>query len=312
MFITGQLSNIGRLSSGGSMSLERQFKGSIVALITPMLANGDVDFDSLTNLIEWHIKSGTDGFVILGTTAETVTLTADEKLAVLKHAISVNNGRLPIIVGNGSNCTATTIETTKEYQELGIDGFLTVTPYYNKPNQRGTVAHFKAVAEVSRKPIILYNVPGRTNLDLSNDSVIELMSVPNIVGIKDATGDISRVAVLKSADPNFILLSGDDATSLEFVKSGGHGSISVTANVVPAELSTMLREALTGDFDTAQALDSKLQGLHNDLFIEPNPVPTKYLLAEQKLITTDFVRLPLVTMEPNNKTIVKQALLQSK
>lgn len=294
------------------MSLERQFSGSYVALITPMLTNGEVDFDSLTKLIEWHIASGTDGFVILGTTAETVTLNNDEKLAVLKHAIEVNNKRLPIIVGNGSNCTATTIATTKAYQELDIDGFLTVTPYYNKPNQRGTIAHLRAVAEASTKPIILYNVPGRTNVDLSNESVIELMAVENIVGIKDATGDLSRVAVFKEADEGFILFSGDDATSREFIELGGHGSISVTANVAPKQLAQMVNLSIQGEHEQAKSVDAKLAALHQDLFIEPNPVPAKFLLAEEKIITSDFVRLPLVTMEPNNKTIVKQALEQSK
>lgn len=312
MFIHSPLSNIGRLSSGGSMSLEQKWFGSFVALITPMTEEGNVDFDSLSRLIEWHIEMGTNGFVILGTTAETVTLTEDEKWAVLTHAIDVNAGRLPIIVGNGSNCTATTISTTQKYDELAIDGFLTVTPYYNKPNQRGTVAHFKAVAAVTTKPILLYNVPGRTNLDLSNDSVISLMDVPNIVGIKDATGDLNRVDAFKEVNPHFLLFSGDDATSREYVKRGGHGSISVTANVAPKLLSGMINSAIAGDYANSQRIDEKLERLHHDLFIEPNPVPAKTLLADEGLIQSDFVRLPLVSMEPNNKNTIKQALQLSK
>ncbi|QTH64107.1 4-hydroxy-tetrahydrodipicolinate synthase [Psychrosphaera ytuae] len=290
------------------MSLKEKFSGSFVALITPMSEQGEIDFDALSKLIEWHIENGTNGLVILGTTAETVTLTEQEKWAVLTHAIKINDGRLPIIVGNGSNCTATTIATTKKYNELAIDGYLTVTPYYNKPNQRGTVAHFKAVAEATDKPIILYNVPGRTNLDLSNDSVITLMAIKNIVGIKDATGDLDRVGVFKQASDEFVLLSGDDATSREFVRLGGHGTISVTANVAPHFVAEMITAARKGDSTLASSVDSKIEALHKDLFIEPNPVPAKFALKELGLISSDFVRLPLVELEPNSKNVIKQAL----
>lgn len=290
------------------MSYIEQFSGSFVALITPMSETGEVDFDTLSKLVEWHIENGTNGLVILGTTAETVTLSEDEKWAVLTHVIKVNNGRLPIIVGNGSNCTATTIQTTKKYDELSIDGFLTVTPYYNKPNQRGTIAHFRAVAEATDKPIILYNVPGRTNLDLSNESVIELMKVPNIVGIKDATGDLDRVGIFKQANEEFVLLSGDDATSREFVRLGGHGTISVTANVAPKQIAEMISAALAGDVALAASKDAQIEALHQDLFIEPNPVPAKYALKELGLLPSEFVRLPLVELEPNSKNVIKQAL----
>lgn len=290
------------------MSYIEQFSGSFVALITPMSETGEVDFDTLSKLVEWHIENGTNGLVILGTTAETVTLSEDEKWAVLTHAIKVNNGRLPIIVGNGSNCTATTIQTTKKYDELSIDGFLTVTPYYNKPNQRGTIAHFRAVAEATDKPIILYNVPGRTNLDLSNDSVVELMKIPNIVGIKDATGDLDRVGIFKQANEEFVLFSGDDATSREFVRLGGHGTISVTANVAPKHIAEMISAALAGDIALAATKDAQIEALHQDLFIEPNPVPAKYALKELGLLPSEFVRLPLVELEPNSKNVIKQAL----
>lgn len=294
------------------MSLKAKFQGSFVALITPMLNNGEVDFDSLTNLIEWHIASKTDGLVILGTTAESATLNEAEKMQVLTHSIDVNDGRLPIIVGNGSNSTAATIETTQKYDHLEIDGFLTVTPYYNKPSQRGMIQHFKAIAEASSKPIILYNVPGRTNVDLSNQSVMELMAVENIVGIKDATGDLSRVRVLKQANPDFILFSGDDVTSKDFLHLGGDGAISVTANIRPGQLREMVQYALAGEQQNANDIDKKLVALHNDLFIEPNPVPVKWALMLENKISSDFVRLPLVTMEPNHHNVIKQALEQSK
>ncbi len=312
MFILIWLSNIPCHIDGGSMSLNPKLTGSFVALITPMLNNGEVDFDSLTSLIEWHILAGTDGLVILGTTAESATLSESEKMQVLTHSIDVNNQRLPIVVGNGTNCTASTIEVTQKYDHLAIDGFLTVTPYYNKPSQRGMIHHFKAVAAAATKPIILYNVPGRTNVDLSNDSVKELMAVSNIVGIKDATGDLTRVRQLKEANPDFILLSGDDASSKDFLHLGGDGVISVTANIRPKEIAQMVSLSRSGKAQQAHEIDSKLSALHHDLFIEPNPVPVKWALLQEDKISSDFVRLPLVTMEPKHHSVIKQALEQSK
>jgi len=296
------------------MSSKKQlnFSGSFVALITPMLADGMVDFKSLRKLVDWHIESGTHGLVILGTTAESATLTEAEQLEVLDCVIQQNSGRLPIVVGNGTNSTASTIAKTRLFDELAIDGFLTVTPYYNKPTQKGMIAHFRAVAASTAKPILLYNVPGRTGVDLDNESVIELMSVENIVGIKDATGDLSRVATLKEADENFALFSGDDATGLNYVVKGGDGVISVTANVVPRLMSQMLVALQHKDLDSAVSINGKLASLHTDLFIEPNPVPAKWALKELGQIASDMVRLPLLPMEPIHHNVIKQALQSAK
>ena len=288
------------------------FSGSFVALITPMLEDGKVYFESLKNLVTWHIESGTQGLVILGTTAESATLTQSEQLEVLTTVIEVNNGRLPIIVGNGSNSTSDTIEKTKGFDPLAIDGYLTVTPYYNKPTQKGMVAHFKAVAAVTDKPVLLYNVPGRTGVDLSNESVIELMAVDNIIGIKDATADLTRVAPLKQADASFLLFSGDDATGRQYVSQGGDGVISVTANVEPDLMAQMLNALMTGNTDLASTIDSKLSALHEDLFVEPNPVPAKWALKAKGLIESDMVRLPLLPMEPIHNNVIKQALQKAK
>ena len=282
--------------------------GSFVALITPMLEDGAVDYKSLSSLVNWHIVSGTQGLVILGTTAEAATLSEREQFEVLACVIEVNRGRLPILVGNGSNSTTATIAKTRKLNELAIDGYLTVTPYYNKPTQKGMIAHFKAVAAATDKPIVLYNVPGRTCVDLINDSVIELMAISNIVGIKDATGDLSRVSILKKASESFALLSGDDLTGREFIEAGGDGVISVTANVEPVLMSQMMQALREQDTDKALTIDDKLTLLHRDLFIEPNPVPAKWALKEKGQIVSDMVRLPLLPLEPIHQQAVKLAL----
>ena len=294
-----------------SASSNLKFSGSWVALITPMNDQGDVDFDDLRKLVEWHINCGTTGLVILGTTAETATLTEKEQFDVLNVVIEQNKGRLPLMVGNGGNCTRSTIEKTQKLDKLAIDGFLTVTPYYNKPNQKGMVEHFKAVAAATNKALILYNVPPRTGVDLSNDSVLELMKINNIVGIKDATADLSRVDVMKQADDSFILLSGDDLSSREYMELGGHGVISVTANVEPQIVSDMVLACSEGKNENAKQIDQRVTALHRDLFIEPNPVPSKWALKEKGVIKSDMVRLPLVTMEPTHHKTVKQALQQA-
>ena len=291
-----------------SSTIINNFSGSFVALITPMFDNGDVDYIGLRKLVDWHIVSGTDGLVILGTTAETATLTEQEQALVLDAAIEQNKGRLPLIVGNGSNCTRSTIEKTKQLDALAIDGYLTVTPYYNKPSQKGMVEHFKAVAGVTDKPIILYNVPSRTGVDLNNDAVFELMAVNNIVGIKDATGDLSRVSAMKQKDASFLLFGGDDLTSQHYLSLGGDGVISVTANVEPELMQKMVKASMANNQKDAERYDEKLCLLHRDLFLEPNPVPTKWALKEKGLISSDMVRLPLLTMEPNNHKTIKQAL----
>ena len=294
-----------------SASSNLTFSGSWVALITPMDNEGSVNLNDLRKLVNWHINSGTTGLVVLGTTAETACLTEQEQLLVLNTVIDENNGRLPIVVGNGSNSTQKTIEKTKQLDQLAIDGYLTVTPYYNKPNQKGMVEHFKAIAAATSKPIILYNVPSRTGVDLSNEAVIELSKISNIVGIKDATGDLSRIAVMKSEDESFILFSGDDETSQQYLALGGDGVISVTANVEPAIVSEMVNASSQGLFELAKTIDQRINKLHQDLFIEPNPVPAKWALKEKGIISSDMVRLPLVTMELIHQNIVKQALQEA-
>ena len=291
-----------------SSTVINNFSGCFVALITPMFENGDVDYVSLRKLVDWHIESGTDGLVILGTTAETATLTEQEQAQVLDVAIEQNKGRLSLIVGNGSNCTRSTIEKTKQLDNLAIDGYLTVTPYYNKPSQKGMVEHFKAVAAVTDKPIILYNVPSRTGVDLDNDAVFELMTVNNIVGIKDATGDLSRITAMKQKDAAFLLFSGDDLTSQHYLSLGGDGVISVTANVEPELMHKMVKASMADNQKEAELYDEKLCLLHRDLFLEPNPVPTKWALKQKGLISNDMVRLPLLTMEPINHQTIKLAL----
>lgn len=286
----------------------KSFSGSWPALITPMTEQGEVDYEDLRKLVDWHVNSGTTGLVILGTTAETATLSEAEQLQILETVIAHNNKRLPLIVGNGSNATQKTIDITKKLDHLAIDGYLTVTPYYNKPTQKGMIAHFKAIAAATNKPIILYNVPGRTCVDLANESIIELAKVDNIIGIKDASADVSRVQIIKQACPEFLLFSGDDGSSQRYLELGGDGVISVTANVEPKLVADMVKASLDNDLDTAQQIDSKLAPLHKELFIEPNPVPAKWALQHKAMIKSDVVRLPLLTMEPNNKLVVEQAL----
>ncbi len=288
------------------------FSGSLVAIITPMLADGQVDYVSLKKLLNYQVDNGTDGLVIMGTTGEAATIPFSEQLTVMQFVLDEVQGRVKIIAGNGSNSTAEAIEKTKQLNELAIDGFLTVTPYYNKPTQAGMVAHFKAVAAATDKPVLLYNVPGRTGVDMLADTVATLSAVPNIVGIKEATGSLSRLAELQQRCPkDFLLLSGDDASACEFLLQGGHGVISVTTNVAPLAMSQMINAALQCDRNTAEQIDQTLQGLHRDLFIESNPIPSKWALWRLGLIESDFARLPLTQLEPIHQSAIEQALHQA-
>lgn len=288
-------------------------KGSYVALITPMLATGDVDYPSLTRLVDYHLTQGSDGLVVLGTTAEAATLEWDEQLAVVKAVCDQAAGKLGIIAGNGANSTAAAIKKTQQLAQLAIDGFLTVTPYYNKPMQKGMRLHFEAIAAVSDKPILLYNVPGRTAVDLLPETVAELAAVPTIVGIKEATGSIERLQKLQQCCPaDFSLLSGDDITSANFMLAGGHGVISVTANVAAAAVAGMVKAALAGDERRCLEFDQHLQTLHQQLFVEANPIPVKWAAARIGLIQSDFVRLPLTTLEPIHQTGIEEALRLAK
>lgn len=288
------------------------FRGSFVALITPMTAQGQVDYDSLHTLVDFHLKQGSDGLVIMGTTGEAATLTLTEQHAALKQVCQQVAGLIPVLVGNGAMSTAEAVEKTRFFADLPIDGYLTVTPFYNKPTQKGMLAHFQAVAAATDKAIFLYNVPGRTAVDLKAETVAELAKVPNIVGIKEATGSLARLAELQALCPaDFLLFSGDDASFAEFMLQGGHGVISVTANVAPAAMAAICRAAAQGDAATAKALDSRLQALHRDLFIESNPIPTKWALLRMGLIQSDCLRLPLTQLEPIYQSTIEQALQQA-
>lgn len=284
------------------------FRGSSVALVTPMLENGAIDFNRLTNLVNWHILSGTQALIINGTTGEASTLSREEQCQVLKHVIAQVEKRIPVIAGTGSNATQSTIEKTLEAEQLGADGCLIVTPYYNKPTQAGLLRHFNAIAYKTSLPILLYNVPSRTACDLKPETVVELAKVPNIIGIKEATGDVARVAVLKEhIDREFLLLSGDDGSALEFILAGGDGVISVTANILPGLMSQMCQHALMGENALSKKLNEKMQMMHQVLFLESNPIPVKWLLWQMGKIDLG-IRLPLTVLSTQHHDALMQAL----
>lgn len=290
----------------------RVLSGSLVALVTPFDESGAIDYSALTRLVDWHLDAGTHGLVVLGTTGESVTLSAEEREQVACHVIKQVKGRVPVIVGSGTNATATSITQTQKAKTWGADACLLVTPYYNKPDQEGLYQHFAALAEAVDVPQVLYNVPGRTGCDLLSETVARLAQFDNIVGLKDATGDLARVTEMVEVygDP-LILLSGDDATSLDFVLQGGRGSISVTANVVPEQLSQMMERALAKNEVAAREIDDCLRSLHRDLFVSPNPVPAKWLLAEIGKIATAQVRLPLVSLAAQHHDLLRHAYQQA-
>jgi len=283
-------------------------QGSIVALVTPMDESGAIDKESLKKLLEFHIEQGTDAIVAVGTTGESATLDEDEHCDVIKTVVDVVAGRIPVIAGTGANATSEAINLTRKAKQAGADACLIVTPYYNKPTQQGLYLHYKAIAEAVDIPQILYNVPGRTACDMLPDTVGRLSHIDNIVGIKDATGDLSRVQKfrdLTSAD--FALYSGDDATSREFCLLGGHGTITVTGNVAPRLVHEMITAAINGDNATALAIDLKLQALHKDLFIQSNPIPVKWAVAELGLISKG-IRLPLTWLTEDCFDVVRSAM----
>lgn len=285
------------------------FKGSFVALITPMLANGDVDYPSLNRLVEFHISAGTDGIVSVGTTGESATLSFAQHIDVVKATVAAVAGRCRIVVGSGANSTEESLFLQTKTQDLGIDGFLSVVPYYNKPQQRGMVAHFTVLADAAKVPVILYNVPGRTVADMLPETVAILAQHPNIIGIKDATGDMQRLKDTQSlVAPDFLILSGDDATGCEFMNLGGHGVISVTANIVPKQMKMMCDAALSGNIQAAKQIDDGIVRLHSDLFIESNPVIPKWALYKMGLISSPELRLPLVQAELSSQSLIEQTL----
>lgn len=268
-------------------------KGSLVALVTPMFDDGSVDFDSLKKLVDFHVESKTDAIISVGTSGESATLDIPEQMEVIGKTVAFAAGRIPIIAGTGGNSTSEAMELTRLSAELDIAACLLVVPYYNKPTQEGLYQHFRHIAERVDVPQILYNVPGRTSLDMHNDTVVRLSEIDNIIGIKDATGDIPRVVDFRSrCSADFLLYSGDDATTLEFIRAGGDGCISVTANVAPARMHDMCVAALDGDFVRAEALNQKLDGLHSGLFVESNPIPVKWAVRKLGYIGGG-IRLPL-------------------
>ena len=272
------------------------FKGSNVALVTPMRADGVIDEAALDRLVEYHIDNGTQGIVAVGTTGESATLDVEEHCAVIGRVVEVAAGRVRVIGGTGANSTAEAIHLTGRAKELGVDGCLLVTPYYNKPTQEGLYRHFLAVSEAVDVPQVLYNVPGRTACDLLPETVERLARKPNIVGIKEASGSIERIHdLLGRCGPDFLVLSGEDFLSLDTMLAGGHGVISVTANVAPAAMHEMCSLALEGRSDAARAADARLRDLHAALFFESNPIPVKWTLHDMGLIPPG-IRLPLTPL----------------
>lgn len=284
------------------------FKGSLIALTTPFDAENQVDYAALERLIEFHINEGSNGLVIAGTTGESATLEKSEHAELIRKAVDIVNGRLPIIAGTGSNSTAQTIKLSKDVGASEIDAYLMVAPYYNKPMQEGIYQHFSTIADAVDKPIMLYNVPGRTVTDILPETVSRLAEHPNIFGIKEATGDIERLNQIRElvAD-EFMFYSGDDFTAREFIENGGHGVVTVSGNVAPRLMADMCRAALAGEGERARELDEKLQPLNKALFVESNPIPVKWALAEMGLISSG-IRLPLTAYAEENHAAMRQAM----
>jgi 4-hydroxy-tetrahydrodipicolinate synthase len=286
-------------------------QGSIVALVTPMDESGAVDKDSLKKLVEYHIEQGTDAIVAVGTTGESATLDEDEHCEVIKLVVDYVGGRIPVIAGTGANSTTEAISLTRRAKEVGADACLIVTPYYNKPTQEGLYLHHKAIAEAVDIPQILYNVPGRTACDMLPETVGRLSHVRNIVGIKEATGDLSRVKKIRDlTGDDFAIYTGDDATSREFCLLGGNGTITVTGNVAPKLVHEMIMAAIKDDRETASAIDAKLAGLHKNLFIQSNPIPVKWAVAEMGLMGKG-IRLPLTWLTEDCFDAVREAMRQA-
>ena len=287
------------------------FHGSIVALITPM-THGEVNYEELKNLVEHHVQAGTHAIVSVGTTGESTTLSIDENVKVIKKTVEFADGRIPIIAGTGSNATSEAVTMTKLLANSGVAGCLSVVPYYNKPTQEGMYQHYKAIAESTDLPQILYNVPGRTGSDLKPESIGRLSKIENIVGVKEATGDLSRLPLIKElAGNDFIFLSGDDATGLASMKLGGQGVISVTNNVAAADMAKMCELALAGKFEEAEAINQRLNALHHDLFVEANPIPVKWAAYKLGLVSEPNLRLPLTTLSEEAQPKVLAALKQA-
>ncbi len=288
------------------------FQGSMVALVTPMREDGSIDYESLDRLVDWHIESGTDAIIAVGTTGESATLDPGEHCEVIARVIARAGGRVPVVAGTGANSTSEALHLTGEAQRLGADACLLVTPYYNKPTQEGLYRHFRTIAESVPIPQILYNVPGRTACDMLPETVCRLSEVDNIVGIKEASGDVARVRqILDGARDGFELYSGEDPVAMETILQGGRGVISVTANVAPAAMHEMCMRALAGDRAGAEAIDRRLQPLHRDLFVESNPIPVKWALHRMGMIPPG-IRLPLTPLSERYHRVVEAALEEAR
>jgi len=288
-----------------------KLQGSLVAIVTPMREDGALDFEAFRKLIDWHVREGTDGIVVVGTTGESPTVDFEEHRLVIDMAVKHAAKRIPIIAGTGANSTTEAIHLAEHAKKAGADMSLTVVPYYNKPSQEGLYRHFRAIAEAVDIPHILYNVPGRTVADMQNETVLRLAQVPNIVGIKDATANLERGADLLRRKPEaFRVYSGDDATALALMLLGGDGVISVTANVAPRSMHDMCAAALSGDVKRAREFNNRLQGLHRDLFCEANPIPVKWAVRELGLIAGG-IRLPLTPLAEDFHSRVREAMRQA-
>lgn len=291
------------------MSSQPLFSGSIVALVTPMDSAGEVNYGQLKKLVNYHIEAGTNAIVSVGTSGESATLSIEENIKTILKTLEFADGRIPVIAGTGANATSEAVTMTKLLNGSGIAGCLTVVPYYNKPTQEGMYQHFKTIAECTDLPQILYNVPGRTGSDLLPETVGRLSKIENIVGIKEATGDVSRVKKIKQlAGKDFIVLSGDDATFLDSMKEGAEGVISVTTNVAAADMAKVCQLALAGKFDEAEKINQRLMALHHDLFVESNPIPVKWACYKLGLIDEPTLRLPLTVLSEAAQPKVIKAL----
>ncbi len=287
------------------------FSGSLVAIVTPMRPDGRIDFEAWARLLDFHLRNGTNGIVVAGTTGESPTLSDAELRELTERACEQARGRIPIIVGGGTNSTAATVERVAWLSELPVDGLLIVTPADNRPTQEGLFRHFSAVAEASRKPVVLYNVPSRTAVDMLPATVGRLSQLPRVVAIKEAVTQPGRVrAIIEASGKDFVVLSGDDATTRHAFKEGARGVVSVTANVAPRAMADMIDAALRGDYATAEKLDAPLAALHRDLFVEPNPIPAKWALARMGLIA-EGIRLPLTPLSAAAQPVVLAALREA-
>ena len=289
----------------------RPIAGSIVALVTPMLEDGSIDYAGLRKLIDWHIAEGTNCLGVVGTTGESPTVSIEENCEVIRVAVEHAKGRIPVMAGTGANSTSEAIELSRYALKVGADCTLSVVPYYNKPSQEGIYQHFKKIAEAVDIPMVLYNVPGRTVADMQASTALRLAKIPGIIGIKEATGEIDRAAYLvKHAPPGFSIYSGDDGTAVALMLLGGHGNVSVTANVAPRAMSELCRAALAGDAKKASAIHMKLVELHQALFVEPSPAPAKWAMARLGLCGS-ALRLPITPLTASAQATVEQAMREA-